>query len=168
MGNQRTANTNAAAKPLSDTEKLRLGESVWLHGCLVASTDGLLTLEAQGTQMIVRADDVRSKDELEGQTLLEVSPEANVLVRTESLLRADSGQCNSPAGSGEPGIAPPEMPGPRLDDETFPDLFFPYYRCRWYWTYVFVCRWVVIRCIPRRICYPEYRRRVICWHEGAV
>jgi hypothetical protein len=166
MGNERTGKTNATTKPLSDIEKLKLGESVWLHGCLVATTDGLLTLEAQGTQMVVKADDVRSKDELEGQTLLEVSPEANIIVRTESLLRADSGQCDCPAGSGEPGIAPPEMP--RLDDETFPDLFFPYYRCRWVWTHVFVCRWVVIGCIPHKLCYPVYRRTVICWHEGSV
>jgi hypothetical protein len=164
MGNERTA--NAASRPLSDSEKLKLGESIWLHGCLVATTNGLLTLEAQGTQMVVRADDVRSKDEVEGQTLLEVSPEANIIVRSESILRADSGQCDCPTGNGEPGIAPPEMP--RLDDPTFPDPFFPFYRCKWVWTYVFVCRWVVIRCIPRRICYPEYRRRVICWHQGAL
>lgn len=167
MGNQRTANTKAAPRPLSDAEKLKLGESIWLHGFLVASNDGLLTLDAQGTQMIVRADDVRSRDELEGQTLLEVSPEANVIVRSETLLRAGSGQCDCPPVSGEPGIAPPDIPIPGLPDETFPDLHFHKMRCRRVLTYVLVCRtvWIGLRPVP--LCYPEYRWKVICWNVGA-
>jgi len=166
MGNDRTAKANAAARPLSDIEKLKLGDAFWLKGCLVAATDGLLILEAGGTQMVVRAEDVRSKDEMEGEVLLELSPDANVIVRTESLLRAGSGHCAClPSGtepSSEPGTA-----ALRIGDNSFPDPFLPHYRCRLEWRQELVCYWVVIRCQRRRICIPEWRQVIICWHEGS-
>jgi len=166
MGNERTGKANAASKPLSDIEKLKLGDSVWLRGCLVVTTDGLLTLESRGTQMIVRPDDVRSREEWEGQLLLEVSPDANVIVRTESLLRASSGHCNCPEIGAEPEGAPGTS-ALRINDNTFPDPFLPNYRCRLEWSQVLVCYWVVVRCQRRRICIPEWRQVVICWHEGS-
>jgi len=166
MGSERTGKTNAATKPQSDIEKLKLGDSVWLRGCLVVATDGLVALEARGTQMIVRADDVRSKEELEGQVLLEVSPEANIIVRTESLVRADSGHCDCPATGTDPGGAPGTA-ALRINDDTFPDPFLPNYRCRSEWRQVLVCHWVVIGCKRRRICFPEMRQVVICSHEGS-
>jgi hypothetical protein len=166
MGTERTGKASAAARPLSDSEKLKLGESVWLRGCLVVGeTDGLITLEARGTQMTVRAEDVRSKDELDGQLLLEVSPDANIIVRTESLLRAGSGYCNCPATGADPGGAAGTA-ALRINDNSFPDPFLPNYRCRTEWQQVFVCYWVVIRCKRQRVCYPDWQQVTICWHEG--
>ncbi len=167
MVTQRTAKTSAAAGPRSDSEKLKLGESVWIRGCLVVGpTDGLLTLESRGTQMTVRTDDVRSKDELDGEVLLEVSPDANIILRTESLVRAGSGHCHCPSTGADPG-GQPGTAALRINDNTFPDPFLPNYRCKTEWRQVLVCHSVVIRCQRRWFCYPDWQQVVICWHEGS-
>jgi len=167
MGNGRTGKGNATTGSRSDVDKLRLGESIWIRGCLVVATDGLLTLESRGKRMIVRADDVRSKEELEGQTLLEVSPDANIILRTENVVRAGSGQCDcrGPAEH-EPGSATGTA-ALRINDDTFPDPFLPHYRCRVEYEQVLVCHTVEIHCQLRRVCYPELRQVVVCWHEGS-
>ena len=168
MVSERTGKPGAGAKPQGDSEKLRLGPSIWIHGCIVVATDGLLTLQSRGTQMIVRNEDVRSKKEVDGRLLVELSPDANIILRSENMVRAGSAQCScAPAGSGAAPDAAPGSSAMRIGDDSFPDPFFPNYRCRRQWEQVMDCRWVEIGCDRYWICFPEWRQVIICTHEGS-
>ena len=166
MGIEDTGKPDTGSRPPSDSEKLRLGPSIWIRGCIVVATDGLLTLRSRGTEIIVRDDDVRSKKQVDGQLLVELSPDANMILRTETVLRAGSRQCNC----GAEGLGAVEAPGTsarRIGDDTFPDPFFPNYTCRREWQHVLDCHWQEIGCDRHWVCTPEWRQVVVCWHEGS-
>lgn len=117
--------------------------------------------------MIVRDEDVRSKREVEGQLFVELSPDANIILRTENVVRAGSGQCDcKPAGAGSDGM--PGTSAMRIGDDTFPDPFYPNYICRREMQLVMTdCHWEEVGCDRYWVCYPEWRWVVVCWHEGS-
>jgi len=168
MGSEQAGKTGKGSKPLSDSEKLRLGSSVWIRGCMVIATDGLLTLQSGGKQMIVRTEDIRSKKEVEGQLMVELSKDANIILRTENVVKADGGKCSG-AGCGGEG-AEGSGTSARLagDNNTFPDPFYPNYVCMTDWELVNTnCRWVEVGCERHWVCTPEWRQVTRCWHEGS-
>lgn len=166
MGSEQTGKPGKGSRPLSDSERLRLGSSIWIRGCIVIATDGLLTLRSRGTQMIVRDEDVRSKKEVEGQLLVELSPDANIMLRTESVVRAGSGQCScGPAGAEPDGVS--GTSAMRIGDNTFPDPFYPNYVCRREWQQVMDCHWVEFGCERYWVCTPDWQQVIVCWHEGS-
>jgi hypothetical protein len=166
MGSEQAGRPGKGSKPLSDSEKLRLGPSIWIRGCIVIATDGLLTLRSRGTQMTVRNEDVRSKKEVEGQLMVELSADANIILRTENVVRAGGGQCG---GAACDGAADGTGTSARLaGDNSFPDPFYPNYVCQTEWQQVMThCHWVQIGCERHWVCIPEWRQVTVCWHEGS-
>lgn len=165
MGSEQTGKSGKGSRPPSDSEKLKLGPSIWIRGCIVIATEGLLTLRSRGTQMIVREEDIRSKKEVEGQLMVELSPEANIILRTENVVRAGGGSCSKAecgAGADATGTSA-RLAG----DNTFPDPFYPNYVCQTEWQLVNTdCHWVEIGCERYWLCRPEWQRVTVCWHEG--
>jgi hypothetical protein len=135
------------------------------------ATAGLLALRWRGTQMIVREEDVRSKKEVEGQLMVELSPDANIMLRTENVVRA-SGGGSSCSGSGCGGGAADGAGTSAMmigDNGTFPDPFDPNYECHTEWQQVMThCHWVEIGCQRFWMCIPETRQVTVCRHKGSI
>lgn len=168
MANAQAGKSGKGSRPQSDSEKLRLGPSVWIRGCIVIATEGVLTLRSGGTQMIVREEDIRSKKEVEGQLMVELSPDVSIILRTENVVRAGGGSCSGGGCSG--GGAEGAGTSARLtgDNNTFPDPFYPNYICMTEWELVNTdCRWVEVGCERHWLCRPEWRPVTRCWHEGS-